>query len=134
MKRENGKRTHFLADTFLTTFPWELAPTVVRSGGSTVVGSLSCSVVSSAPTSLGHLTLDIATCRPPESQLAGRRPRWTCTLFRSQVWNCPVLSSERLVQVTGDPSHFRDTCVSLSHSHSMSPITGGSELRGQPGC
>ena len=23
--------------------------------------------------------------------------------------------------MTGDPSHFRDTCVSLSHSHSMSP-------------
>ena len=35
MKRENGKRTHFLADTVLTTFPWELAPMVVRSGGST---------------------------------------------------------------------------------------------------
>lgn len=49
MKRENGKRTHFLADTVLTTFPRELAPTVVRSGGSTLRGQpeLFCGLIGS---------------------------------------------------------------------------------------
>ena len=86
--------------------------------------------------------------RPPESQLGANGgpgeavPQWSlchrprvyqpspsgllvpkCTIGL-QVWSCPVLWSGLLVQVTSDPNHFRETCVSLPQARSISSLKG----------
>ena len=70
MKRENGKKAHFLADTVLTTFPRELAPLWSGQVGAHCGGQPGLSVVSLASTSLGHLTP-----RTPAPTPTGHRDR-----------------------------------------------------------